>query len=71
LHGIGLKLFDIKETIPEKEEEIRSLLFLNQEVALAFGLAETYLTQIEIGMSREEQTTIANTFFRKLGYRVG
>lgn len=67
LFGLGLKLFDISITILDTEEEIKQVISLNKEVALAFEKAKTHLVQLKLDMSNEEQEQMISKFLEGLG----
>lgn len=55
LFGIGLKLYDIAITVPNKKKEIEDILAINKNIELSFQAANTHLKNIHLDSSVEEQ----------------
>lgn len=69
LHGIGLKLYDISTTLPEKREQVERICSKNKEINKAYKLAQEYIGRIDLNMNKNEQITLINKYIEGLGYR--
>lgn len=68
LFGLGLRLYDISQTVPGISEEIiNDIINRNRAVKLSYTLANELLSEINTNISREEQIQRSINYFSILG----
>jgi hypothetical protein len=68
LHAFGLKLYDIRATIPELKNEVERLIVINGNVSAAYNAAVSYIDPIQLETPKKEQESAINGFLIHLGY---
>ncbi len=69
LRGLGLRIFDVFQTVREPIVNINECASQNEIVLQAYNTAQQNISLITPQQTREEQVALVSSFLRELGYR--